>query len=93
MLRGETFRKLLLKIGEVRSLLPERVNIMALTATATTKLRINISRVIGMQNELVISRSPCKDNIMYEVADFATVEETFMPFATKLKDEGKNFLA
>ena len=54
------FRKLLLRIGEVRSLLPSEVKIMALTATATTKLRTDVSRAIGLKNELVISKSPSK---------------------------------
>ena len=51
--RGETFRKLISRIGEIRSLISERVNVMALTATATTKLRREVAYIIGLNNELV----------------------------------------
>ena len=34
--RGEQFRKEFYNLGEVRGLIPRRVKIMALTATATT---------------------------------------------------------
>ena len=40
-------------MNELRSLLPVKVNIMALTATATSALRMNVSRIIGMKNELI----------------------------------------
>lgn len=86
--RGETFRKLLLRIGEVRSLLPETVNVMALTATATVKLRKDAAKVIGMRNELVVSKSPCKDNIMHVVVAYSTVEEVFSPVAHRLLEQG-----
>ncbi len=85
--RGETFRKLLLRIGEIRSMLPSNVNIMALTATATTKLRRDVSRTIGMRNELVVSKPPSKPNTMYVVTHFSTVEETFLPIAKRLLQE------
>ena len=59
-IRGETFRKLLLRIGEIRSLLPDQARIMALTATATEKLRKTASSIIGLRDEVVVSKSPCK---------------------------------
>ena len=61
---------------------------MALTATATAKLRMDVSRIIGMKNEIVISKSPCKDNIMYMVVQFSTLEQTFHPIAQRLLKEG-----
>ena len=36
--RGESFRKVLLRVGELRSLVASEVNVMALTATATKAL-------------------------------------------------------
>ena len=77
--RGETFRKLLLRIGEIHSLLPDKARIMALTATCTEKLRKTVSSLIGLRDELVISKSPCKNNIMYTVIVSAPIEEVFMP--------------
>ena len=61
----------------MRSLLPSEVKIMPLTATATTKLRTDVSHVIGLKNELVISKSPSKSNIMYTLAKYSSIAETF----------------
>ena len=85
--RGVTFRRLLLRIGEVRSLLPPDANIMALTATATETLRRDVSRIIGMRNELVVSKPPVKSNIMYAVVPFSTLEQTFLSVAERLQKE------
>ena len=77
--RGETFRPLLLRIGEIRSILPREVNVMALTATATHQLHLEVSRIIGMQNKLVVAISPIKSNIFYAIRKFVSIEETFSP--------------
>ena len=88
MHRGETFRNVLLRVNELRSLLPPKVNIMALTATATSILRTQVSKIIGMRNELIISKSPSKENMMYAITEFSTLEETFSPIALRLRQEG-----
>lgn len=72
----------------MRSLLPTGAKIMALTATATTKLRMDVSKTVGMRNELVVSKSPSKSNIMYMVTKFSSIEETFLPIARRLRQEG-----
>ena len=64
---------------------------MALTATCTEKLRKTVSSLIGLRiglrDELVISKSPCKNNIMYTVTASAPIEEVFMPIAKRLYEE------
>ena len=53
-------------IGEVRSLMPAAIGVMALTATASRPLRIEVERLLGMcNNTMVITRSPDKKNILY----------------------------
>ena len=74
--RGETFRRVLSQIGDVMSLLPKGVNVIALTATATSQLRVQVTKILGMKNELVVSLSPCKQNITYAVGTFNTISET-----------------
>ena len=73
--------------GEVHSILPDGLNIMALTGMATKTLRYSISRTIGMHNPYVIAIAPCKRNIMYTVKMFESVEITFKPVAERLKAE------
>ena len=66
--RGEEFRKEYSRLGEVRSILPHNVHVMALTATATRTLRRDVCDVLGMENPVLVSASPDKDNIKYVVA-------------------------
>lgn len=77
--RGESFRHVLSRVGEVRSLIPNDVTMMALTATATSQLRVKVTEMLGMKDELVVSLSPCKANIMYATKKFTTIAETFSP--------------
>ena len=72
----------------MRSLLHSSVNIMALTATASKQLRRDVSKIIGMRNELVVTRLPSKTNITYTIVRFSVFEETFEPIAKKLYKEG-----
>ena len=60
---------------------------MALTATCTEKLRKTVSSLIGLRDELVISKFPCKNNIMYTVIASAAIEEVLMPVAKRLYEE------
>ena len=85
--RGDTFRTVLERIGEVRSILPQGINVMALTATATKAVRHSVSRTIGMRNPFVVAISPCKRNIMYSVGSFVSVEDTFKPVVDRLRRE------
>ena len=64
------------RIGEVRSILPDGLHIMALTATATKTLRYSVSRTMGMRNPFFIAIAPCKKNIMYSVKAFESVTDS-----------------
>ncbi len=88
--RGKTFRKVLLRVNELRSLLPPTMNIMALTDTATSKLRTQVSQIIGMRNELVISKCPAKESMMYTTIELSTLDKTFSPIVHKLREVGIN---
>ena len=70
------------------NLLHSSVNIMALTATASKKLRRDVSKIIGMRNELVVATLPSKTNITYTIVCFSVIEETFEPIVKKLYKEG-----
>ena len=82
--RGETFRKTLLRIGEVRSILPPNINILALTATATHSLRSMVSTMIGLYDPAVVCVSPCIKNMMYTVSSYKTIGDTIKPLLSKL---------
>ena len=46
--RGQSFRKVFAHLGEVRSLIPEDVRVVALTATATVHTRKAVCKLLGM---------------------------------------------
>lgn len=70
--RGTTFRAAYSRLGEVRSLIPSSVHIMALTATVTKETFRVITVAMGMGNPHVILASPNKPNIKYVVMNKAT---------------------
>lgn len=78
-------------MGEIRSLLPPEVKVLALTATATKSLCAKVSEVIGLIDPLVISVSPCKPNIVYAVSGFTTISTSFAPILHELKEKKTNF--
>jgi superfamily II DNA helicase RecQ len=57
-----SFRECFARIGEVRSVLDKNIHIMSLTATATTKLREEVSLSMGLIAPSVIVQSPDKEN-------------------------------
>ena len=65
------------RLGEVRSLLPEHVKTMALTATATKMVQTRVANKLGMEKPIVIALSPCKMNLIYNIGSFTSVRQTF----------------
>ena len=63
--RGLSFRDAFSRIGEIRSLVSSHVNVMALTATATRTLRVQVASLLGMTNLVTMIRSPDKANVRY----------------------------
>ena len=83
--RGTTFRRTLSRIGEVSSILPQGVQCVALTATATKSLHSRVSSIIGMNDPTVVAVSPCKKNIMYSMSTFISIRETFGPILEAIR--------
>ena len=82
--RGDKFRREFSRIGELRSIIPSNVNLMALTATASNSLRRQVMKTLGMRNASVISVPPNKNNIKYIVRQFETLDNSFGPLAKEL---------
>ena len=82
---------MLLRIGEVRSLIPTSAHVMALTATATRSDISFISRIVGLRNPFVITRVPVIPNLIYAVGLFKSIPETFQNLAQKLVIERNKF--
>ena len=86
--RADTFRSALGHIGELRSLIPAGVSVMALTATATKYVRQIVSKRLGMRNPSVVTAPPCHLNVKYSVGSFKCIKENFISLVEQLKTEG-----
>ena len=56
---------------DVRSILPQGVHVMALTATATKTLVSSVSKTIGLRDPYTLSLCPCKKNLVYAMGKFS----------------------
>ena len=65
--RGDNFRVSFSKIGELRSLLPDKVSIMALTATATTETLKIVTDRLSLRNPVVVGITPNQGNLKFFV--------------------------
>ena len=89
MYRGDKFRCEFARLGEVRSLIPQTVKIMALTATATLCTRKEIYKRLS-KTPVLVYRPPAKCNIAYTVHSKPSIESSVMPVCNKLLKEGSN---
>ena len=64
---------------------------MALTATATHTLRLELSHVIGMKKPTMIVIPPNKDNVKYCVSQFKSLEDNFGNLVEELRLKRLNF--
>ena len=81
---GGQFRRDFSYLGEVSSIIPESVKVMALTATATDTTRNAIIKTLNMQKPKIVSVSPQKHNIVYAVALKCEISDAFTPLCDKL---------
>ena len=67
--RGDSFRMEFSHLGEIRSIVPRDVHLMALTATATLSTSKYIIGNLSMQDPAIVYSPPVKKNITYFVRD------------------------
>ena len=81
---GLTFREVFQHVGEVRSLIPPHVSILAMTATVTTTDQLYIQNLLSMQSPQMFIMSPLKKNLHYGVKECKSVE-VFLELVAELK--------
>ena len=73
-------------LGEIRSLIPSNIQLMALTATKQS--RQAICHTLGMKKPVVVSQSSNKPNIFYELhSKSGSLEEILAPLVEELRRE------
>lgn len=82
---GDSFRREFASIGDIRSIIPSSVKVMALTATATASTRLEIISRLCMDCPIIIYEPPTQMNIMYSVSCKTSI-------STVCEDVAKNLL-
>jgi ATP-dependent DNA helicase RecQ len=88
--RGKNFRTDFAHIGEIRSVVPRGVNLMALTATANLGTRKMVIGNLEMHGCYIKARNPNRANIQYIVAEKSPdITAVFSPIVSQMRDKGK----
>ena len=88
--RGDEYRPEFSLLGEIRSAMPKDINVIALTATATTLLQKTVIQKVGMINPVIVEVSPEKSNLYFNVVEFQSVEISLQPLMQELKEKCEN---
>lgn len=64
---GEQFRPTFSQIGDLRSIIPSGVNILALTATATAETFHTVSHQLSMVKPVLVGLPPHRQNIVFNI--------------------------
>ncbi len=72
---GDQFRRAFSMIGNLRSIISSTINVMALTATATTETYHCALKHLSMQDPVLVALAPDRGNIKYSVHPPANLQE------------------
>ena len=82
--RGDSFRREFARIGEIRSIVPSNVKVMALTTTATALTRKVVISRLCMNDPFIIYVPPTKTNIFYTVTQKSSLNNIILQIADEL---------
>ena len=88
---GDRFRQAFSKLGDLRSIVPSGINIMALTATATLNTFHVIKQKLSLDEPVLLSISPVRDNITYRVAPKLDINSFCSTICADLKSKRKTY--
>lgn len=86
--RGDHFRRAYAHLGDLRSLLPSHVNVMALTATCTLDTYHCVCARLSLKNSVLIGSAPDRYNIKYSVKPLPPVEAFCIEMSCLIKQLG-----
>ena len=81
---GDSFRKVFKRIGKLRSITPNSVSLMALTATAPKPVRVAVCKTLEMSDPYVVELSPDKPSVFLVCKPFTSLTEIFKSIADSL---------
>lgn len=88
---GDNFRKAFSEIGTLRSIVPTGVNVMALTATATSETYHCALKHLAMNKTVLVALPPDRGNICYTIKPTVSLEELCDLLHSQFTDSTKPF--
>lgn len=89
--RGDDFRTAFAMIGELRSIIPDCVRILALTATATHSTLQAVKDRLSLQDPVIVGLSPNRPNIFLSVLPTMKLDELIEMVAGELLEKKVNY--
>ena len=89
--RGDEFRISFALLGELRSIIPDRVNVLAITATATKDTLLAVKERLSMSDPAIVALPPEKENIIYSEQTDPDFGKELADLIAELKAKGSAF--
>ena len=89
--RGDDFRVAFSQLGELRSIIPSNVHVLALRATATSETLAVVTRRLSLHNPVVLGLPPDRCNTFYRVSPLPALQEVSHKIATDLQMQHTSF--
>ena len=90
-LRGDDFRIAFAHLGELRSVLPSSVKVLALTATATEEtFKANVDR-LSLKDPTIVALPPERPNIFYSVHEMVSMDSFSSNIARDIKQKKTDY--
>jgi len=90
-IRGDDFRVAFSHIGDLQSIVPQNVHILALTATATSEVFKVVRNRLSLDDPTIIGLPPSQDNIKYNVEPLPNINMLCDLLAENLLHKCSNF--
>ena len=88
---GDQFRITFSQIGDIRSLIPKQVKIIALTATASKDTLCSVIKRLSLKDPVIVAVSPYRENISYEIRANINMDEFTSEISEEIKTLQSNF--
>ena len=89
--RGDSFRVAYSQLGDIRSLLPSNIHIIALTATATKETLKVVSNRLSLESPVLVGCPPDRKNIFYNVQAMPSVDIFCAQISSEIKSFGLEY--
>ena len=89
--RGDEFRTAFAHLGELRSIIPATVNVLALTATATNTTLLAVKKRLSMTTPILVGMPPYRNNIRFTIQLLPSMKCFCESILEEVKNKGCNY--